>query len=239
MLRFELDGRPLFLKLHRGVGWKEVFKNLVQLKWPVTGARNEWVAIRYLQAYGVQTMSAVGYGSRGINPASRLSFLVTEELTNTVTLENHCREWSIQTPPFAHRLKIIRRVADIAQRMHSAGVNHRDFYLCHFLLAHSESQRQGDVPPELFLVDLHRAQIRNAVPRRWRVKDIGSLYYSALEIGLTPADLLRFVRLYTGKSLRHALLNDRKFWQKVEQRAIQLYIKAHGIKPPKLKGISA
>ena len=30
-LRFEVDGKGYFLKLHRGVGWKEIFKNIIQL----------------------------------------------------------------------------------------------------------------------------------------------------------------------------------------------------------------
>ena len=31
-LRFELDGKGYFLKIHRGVGWIEIFKNIVQLR---------------------------------------------------------------------------------------------------------------------------------------------------------------------------------------------------------------
>ena len=31
-------GKGYFLKLHGGVGWKEIFKNLLQLKLPVLGA---------------------------------------------------------------------------------------------------------------------------------------------------------------------------------------------------------
>ncbi len=239
VLRFELDGRALFLKLHRGVGWREIFKNLLQLKLPVTGAKNEWLAINYLQACGVQTMTAVGYGSQGRNPADKLSFLVTEELTDTVTLEDHCRKWSSDAPSLPHRLKIIKQVADIAQQMHSRGVNHRDFYLCHLLLSQPKPQKQESLPLKVFLVDLHRAQIRKAVPQRWRVKDIGSLYYSALEIGVTHRDFLRFMRFYSGQSLRQTLQKDLKFWKRVEQRAIQLYIKANGIKPPQLKRVSA
>ncbi len=40
-LKVELDGRPYFLKLHLGVGWAEIFKNLVTLRIPVVGAKNE------------------------------------------------------------------------------------------------------------------------------------------------------------------------------------------------------
>lgn len=229
VMRFELDGRALFLKIHQGIGWKEAIKNLLQLKLPITGASNEWLAINYLQANGIQTMTAVGYGCRGWNPVDKLSFLVTKELANTVTLENHCREWLTQPPTFCHRLQVVNQLAGIAKKMHHIGVNHRDFYLCHFLLTPAPAPTSEHL--NIFLVDLHRAQMRATVPKRWLVKDIGSLYYSALEVGVTHKDILRFIRLYSGKTLREALQKDIKFWRMVEQRAIKLYIKAHGIKP--------
>ena len=48
-LRFEEKGKAYFLKYHNGVGWKEILKNLVQLRLPVTGASNEWNAINLLE----------------------------------------------------------------------------------------------------------------------------------------------------------------------------------------------
>ena len=79
-LRFELDGKGYFLKIHRGVGWKEIFKNLVQLRLPVLGAENEWEAIDKLKSINVDTMTYVAYGKQGINPATQLSFIITEDL---------------------------------------------------------------------------------------------------------------------------------------------------------------
>ena len=72
-------------------------------------------------------------------------------------------------------------------------------------------------------MDLHRAQLRPAIPRRWRVKDIGALYFSAADIGLTRRDLLRFMRLYTGKPLRRTLTEDAAFWRAVTSRAGKFY----------------
>jgi heptose I phosphotransferase len=36
-------------------------------------------------------MPLAGYGKRGINPAKIQSFVITEELTNTASLEDFCR----------------------------------------------------------------------------------------------------------------------------------------------------
>ena len=97
-LRFTLEGKGYFAKVHQGVGWKEIIKNLTQLRLPVLGARNEWRAIRRLDELGVATMTIAGFGERGLPPAWLQSFLVTDELANTVSLEDYCRSWSTDPP---------------------------------------------------------------------------------------------------------------------------------------------
>jgi hypothetical protein len=239
-LRFELGGKRYFLKAHYGVGWKEIFKNLLQLKLPVVGARNEWQAIQRLEQLGVATMTLVGYGERGSNPAKRQSFVITEALEETESLEDFCAAWE-QDPPVTTagiRLKreLIKRIAKISRIMHSNGINHRDYYICHFLLDVS-----GDVltvPPSslrlslidlhrvqlrLSLIDLHRVQLRKKTPERWIVKDVGGLYFSSMRIGLTRRDIYRFMIEYRGKPLRATLAEDARFWSSCRLRAYSLY----------------
>lgn len=108
--------------------------------------------------------------------------------------------------------------------IHENGANHRDFYLCHFLLdAHFGENLQVSPESKLYLIDLHRIQMRRKTPTRWSVKDIAGLYYSSKDIGLSKRDLLRFMRLYRGKPLREILANDMNFWRKVESRGNKLY----------------
>ena len=47
-MRFRLDGKSYFIKLHGPVGWGEIWKNLVQFKTPVIGSANEYLAISLL-----------------------------------------------------------------------------------------------------------------------------------------------------------------------------------------------
>lgn len=199
-LRFEVGGRGYYVKLHRGVGWGEIAKNLATGRLPVIGADNEWQAIRRLEQLGVDTMKAVAYGRRGGNPARQESFVITEELAPTVSLEDFCRDWPAHPPPLALKRALIARVADMTRRMHGGGMNHRDYYICHFLLHLDPPPAPGAL--RLSLIDLHRAQLRSRTPRRWRDKDLASLHFSTMLIGLTARDRMRFLRAYFGRPLR-------------------------------------
>jgi len=218
-LRFARQGKSYFIKTHRGVGWKEIFKNLCQLRLPVLGAKNERRAIERLRELGVPTMTIAGYGRRGWNPAHLESFIVTEDLGDTQNLEDLTRSWREHPPAPGAKRALIAAVASTARRLHENGVNHRDFYLCHLRVDPAERAAR----PRIFVMDLHRAQLRVSTPRRWVVKDIGGLYFSAMDVGLTRRDLLRFLSTYRGKPLREILKVEKPFWNDVKRRARRLY----------------
>jgi len=218
--RTDVDGQGYFVKIHRGVGWGEIFKNLISGRLPILGAANEWHATRRLAELGVDSLRAVAFGERGGNPARRHSFIITEELAPIISLENYTRHWPQQPPEPALKRALIERVATMARRMHEGGVNHRDLYICHFLL-------HLDPPPapttlRLSLVDLHRAQIRARTPRRWRDKDLAALHFSSLAIGLTSRDRLRFLRAYFARPLRETLRTKGRLLAHLAREAVRL-----------------
>ena len=223
-LRFEHGGAGYFLKVHMGVGWLEIVKNLIQLRLPVIGATNEWEAIQKLHRLGVGTMSLVGFGKRGVNPAQQLSFVLTEELGDMVSLEDFCAPWKEVPPTYRIRKMLTEALAKDAATVHRSGMNHRDFYICHFLMKNSAPLLSGKkVLPKLYLIDLHRAQMRGQVPTRWLVKDLASLYFSAVDIGLTKRDVVRFLRHYLGPQVSRQLKAAPDFWRKVIKRTDRLY----------------
>jgi UDP-glucose:(heptosyl)LPS alpha-1,3-glucosyltransferase len=199
-LRFIENNQAYFLKRHTGISFYEIFKNLIQGRLPVWGAKNEVDAILALEKFGF-VPEIVDYGFRG-----KLSFIITKELMNTISLEVGAR----RAVPLPLKWTLIRKIASIAKTIHDHGINHRDFYLCHFLL--------DPTTLKLYVIDWHRAQIRKKVPFRWRVKDIAGLYFSAMDIGLTQRDLYRFMKIYDDPK-------DAYFWQCVKKRAIRLYRK--------------
>ena len=225
-LRFEREGSSYFLKLHEGIGWIEIFKNIFQLRLPVLGAANEYLACLRLKQLGIDTMVPVAFGERGYNPARQLSFLITEDLANTISLEDYCKNWHIQKPSIREKRNIIRKIAHISKSLHENGINHRDYYLCHFLRNDDGAPYQYKDP--LYLIDLHRAQLRKYTPQRWLIKDLAGLFYSAFDLPLTSRDILCFLSCYRRDWLRH----DTDDLQAITKRAYALYLKDFGKQPP-------
>lgn len=220
--RIQLGDGSYFIKIHHGIGWREIVKEFLSLRLPIVSALNEKQAIDFLHARNITTVTLAGYGQRGSNPARTQSFIITDALQDSVTLKDVTEQWPAQPPAFNQKQLLLQSVAAIARAMHAAGMNHRDFYLCHFRMLTADDYTACKAPP-LYLMDLHRAQLRSAVPLRWRIKDIAALYFSASDIGLTARDFYRFMRLYRGTDLRTTVREDAKFWRAVRARAERFY----------------
>lgn len=223
-VRFVRDGKPYFIKMHRGVGWREIFKNWLQFKRPVLGAENEYLAIRRMESLGLDTMRVCAFGERGWNPAKRESFIITAELENMIPLEDFCRDWAENPPDPELKRRIIGRLAEVCSKMHCSGLNHRDCYICHFLLDKTAFAK-GEI--RLFVLDLHRAELRPRIPRRMRVKDLAGIFFSSMDLGLTRRDALRFMAVY-----RRGGALDADLWHDVYETAVRLYRKEWKKEPP-------
>lgn len=217
-MRFAFNGKNYFVKIHRGVGWKEIIKCLSMGKKPVLGAENEYEAIKLLESLNVPTMKCRAFAKRGSNPAQQESFIITDELQNKIPLEDFCKDWKTNPPAEKLKHEIIDRLAETCAKMHFSGLNHRDCYICHFLLDEKLFAAENKV--SLCVLDLHRAEIRKEIPRRMRIKDLAGIFFSSMDAGLTKRDALRFIAVYSkfGKL-------DSKLWGDVLHTAIKLYHK--------------
>lgn len=219
--RIHLKDTIVFIKQHRGVGILEIVKNWLQLKKPVISARNEKEALQRLKMVGVPVPTVLAYGEMGRNPATMQSYIMLEAIEPSISLETLTQHWAKQPPSFIFKKRLIETVANMTARMHQAGINHRDLYICHFLLKQDKTTTQDDLP--LYLIDLHRAQIRDTVPMRWLIKDLAGLYFSSINIGLTKRDRLRFMKWYSNKNLRDTLKQDAFMWHNTYLRGEQLH----------------
>ena len=219
--RIQHKDKTYFLKFHGPVGWKEIIKNLLLFKLPVVGAKQEYLALSSMHKLGINGPKVKSYYSKGISPSNKSSFLITKELEDTISLEDFCLQDRHKKLSFVQKNNLLYAIANITRRLHQSGINHRDLYLCHYHLdAHTDFSKI-----ELSLIDLHRAQIRNKVPERWLVKDIGGLYHSAIQFGLTERDCYRFLMIYFNCSLRDLFSNYKTFLEKTRSRAFSMYMK--------------
>jgi hypothetical protein len=94
-------------------------------------------------------------------------------------------------PTASHLDRLIADVADVASRFHREGFNHRDLYCCHFFIREASRGR--------FLVnviDLQRVERRRWLRRRWVVKDLAQLAYSAPRERISRTRRLAFMKHY-------------------------------------------
>lgn len=218
-LQFSLNGQSYFIKQHFGVGWAEIVKNLLSFKKPILSALTEVYAIQQLDALGIATTPLVAYGQRGANPATLQSFVVTADLGEIVSLEDYCADWIQHPPTTSHKQALIIALARLAATLHGAGLCHRDFYLCHFVLKKSELA-QGLV--NLYLIDLHRVLPGQSPHGNAVMKDIASLLFSSRDAGFDESDWTLFKQ--------HYLPQSPAFWSKARERADKLYAKFHSRK---------
>jgi len=101
------------------------------------------------------------------------------------------QHWAARNNSFAQKKEMIRRVAWLARRFHEQGWRHRDFYLCH-LFTGAVGGRQ-----RLSIIDLQRVFRPRWRARRWQVKDLAQLNYSAVRF-FSRAMRLYFFREYLG-----------------------------------------
>ncbi|SUZ71146.1 uncharacterized protein METZ01_LOCUS24000, partial [marine metagenome] len=185
---FSHNGERYYLKIHDGVGWKEIGKNLTSLRLPVLGAENEWKGVHHLrrqtllQNLGLNTLNIAGYGTRERrfgkilnNPAKRQSLIVTDEIPKAISLEDLFKDklfWGRNANKIPIKICfkrwLIEQLAQTARVLHNSGANHRDFYLSHFLLQRTkESHEPTPENSSLFLIDLHRMQIHKPTKSAW------------------------------------------------------------------------
>jgi len=206
------DGRTVFIKRYFSIPWFQALRNLLSGGGWSSPARREWNALRVVNQLGIPTTTPLALGEESRGGLVRRAFVITWGVESDGSLETwmyrHLDGVPTRESVVAKR-RFVERAAKFLRGMHEGGVNHRDFYLGHLL--HREN---GD---GLWVVDFDRADVREHVPRRWRVKDVAALLASAAPRFVTRTDQLRFLRIYFGERRI-----DRAFVRDVVFRALRV-----------------
>lgn len=202
--RARKPARGAFLKRHRVRTWQTRLRAALGVGPGQTPGRVEARNIRRLAADGIASMDLVAYGEN-LRPDGHLeSFVLTDELDGYEPADTFLRrrfpanDATGGTARDADLDGLIRAVAAATRELHGAGYNHRDLYCCHWFVREPAKGRF-----DVRLIDLQRVEHRRRFRRRWLVKDLAQLAYSAPRDWIAPRHRLAFMRHYLGvKRLR-------------------------------------
>lgn len=216
-LQFEIGGpessqpTTVFLKRYDGPPAAHQLAN-----WLAARARKSCGALEYavtseLSAAGIGTPKPICYGEQWGLLFEKRSLIITEKIPEAEALERRlppCFSGPAATESLQRRRDFIVRLARFIQRFHETGYRHRDLYFSHIFY----SDRGG-----FFLIDLARAFRPIVLSRRFQIKDLAQVYYSAPGRHFSRADRLRFYVTYTGRRERTA--EDKVFIREVIAKA--------------------
>lgn len=191
-VRLEAGARAFYLKRNL-FNWVEFGKGLLRLRLPPRGALQEWRNIERMAETGIASLIPVAFGEALFWGLEIRSFTMTEELYQCLPLDAVLRRLAESAQPGAWQRKrqLVAKAAQLARRLHGAGLFHQDFYLSHIYV---------DPEDRLFLIDLQRVLKHPWRRRHFQVKDLGQLNYSALRAGgITRTDRMRFFLHYLGR----------------------------------------
>jgi len=153
-----------------------------------TRADDEVKGYRALNDGRVPTSVLVGWGRL----SDRRSFVITEDL------EGYDDSEKLIEAGRATFEQLLEPTADLAAKLHTAGLHHRDLYLCHFFTKMAEEGSIADVR----LIDVARVR-RLGSPftrRRWIVKDLAQFWYSTTKLAeVNDAQRRRWLERYAAK----------------------------------------
>jgi len=178
----------------------------------------ELEAASTLTAAGINTPKVISYGEQWGTLFETRSFIITEKIPEAESLERKLPD-CFHKPATVENLKLrkeslglrrnfIVQSAAFIRKFHETNYRHRDLYLSHiFYSDHGE----------FYLIDLARVFRPIVLRRRFQIKDIAQVYYSAPGKHFSKTDRLRFYMAYTGRS--KLTKKDKIFIRKVINKA--------------------
>jgi heptosyltransferase-2 len=189
-----LPPTTVFLKRYDNPPILVQLKNWLSHRRRISCASCEVEPIRELPAAGVCTPKVIAYGRQWGALFEKRSFIITEKIPDAEALERKLPD-CFNDPPTTENLKsrrdFIARFAAFIKRFHQTGYCHRDLYFSHIFY-----RTDGT----LCLIDLARAFKPAILHRRFLIKDIAQIHYSAPAAHFSRSDRLRFYLAYTARN---------------------------------------
>ena len=200
------DRLEVYIKRYTDVPLKEKLKLKLFFKPKTADAFDEWRAICRYHESGLKTMLPIAAGRVGDKTCN-----LTLGITDYVRASDLFR--AFKECDSGRKEKLIKKIAEYCAVMHSNNMAHQDLYLVHFFVKESEDDA-------VYLIDLQRTIIQPRLSRRWHVKDLAQLLFSAE--GLVSEDEISlFWDIYTN-IFGAELKNDGAFIKSVRNKAARI-----------------
>ena len=140
-----------------------------------------------LQRHDIPTAPLVGWGAL----SDGRSFLLTEDLYGHAPADKLVESGEPFEP-------LLAPTADLAARLHDAGLHHRDLYLCHFMARRGGTDAEQSADAKL--IDVARVKpLPGWFRQRWIVKDLAQFWFSTLSLPtVTDAHRTAWLDRYAG-----------------------------------------
>lgn len=183
--------------------------------WGMSQGRKEFENICDFRKNNLSTVIPVATGEKFSNIFWAESFLITEDFSPFISLEDLLRDRpQFFTGPDGELRKqyMINQIARLAREMHQAGFNHRDFNATHILLYY---ENKSGVP-KIALFDLQRVDRRKIFRFRWMIKSLAEVNYTLPDELFNEKDRLYLFLSYKDKNRLHFL--DRLQWIWIQRK---------------------
>ena len=227
-LEFTIDNpkTTLFLKRYNKPPKPAQIKNWIAAGRRISVGFLDYNAADNLAKAGINVPKIVSYGQKLGKFFEEKSFCITEKIQMAESLETKLPGF-FYAEQNSKNLKLktdfLYKLACFIKKFHATGYRHRDLYLCHIF---------NDGQYQFYLIDLTRVFKPVIFSKRYLVKDIAQLYYSAPAKFFSRTDRLRFYLKYSDKPRLTA--GDKMFIRKVKNKvtAIARHDEKHGRKAP-------
>ncbi len=227
-IQFEIDSpaATFFLKRYDKPPILTQFKNWLSHRKRISCGFGDFEPAEELLQAGINTPKTIAYGEEWGTLFEKRSFIVTKKIPADESLEKKLPECFYSSPTEENlklRRKFIAQLAVFVKQFHQTGFRHRDLYLAHIF----HSADAG-----FHLIDLARAFRPVLLSRRYQIKDIAQIHYSALAKYFSASDRLRFYLAYTDQ--KRLTTRDKQFVRQVIAKAKQMerHDKKHGRNTP-------
>lgn len=199
-LQFEIDlpgstePTTVFLKRYNSPPVTAQFSNWLAARCRKSCAMHEYDIMIALAAVGIGAPKPICCGEQWGPLFEKRSFILTVRIPDAKALERKLPR-CFNVPPtkenLQRRREFIAKLAGFIKKFHETGYRHRDLYFSHIFYG----EKGG-----FFLIDLARVFKPRVLKRRFQVKDLSQIYYSAPGRYFSRTDRLRFYLTYAGRS---------------------------------------